>query len=93
MFETSKVDWSKILTVTSFTPAALAPRQRPVDIPPQPEYRSNRDSSSFLDLQVLKVGFSEGFIWIPLKESGPKHLEKTSLFSLNSPEFNKENKY
>lgn len=32
-------------TVTSFTPPLSAPRQRPVDIAPQPEYKSKRDFS------------------------------------------------
>jgi hypothetical protein len=36
------------LTVTRFKPDKLAPRQRPVDIAPQPEYKSNKATSDFL---------------------------------------------
>lgn len=33
------------LTVTSLTPAIFAPRHKPVDIAPQPEYKSNNEAS------------------------------------------------
>lgn len=35
------------LTVTRFKPDKLAPRHRPVDIAPQPEYKSNKVTSIF----------------------------------------------
>ena len=37
------------LTGTSFTPDLDAPMQRPVDMAPQPEYRSNKVISDLLD--------------------------------------------
>lgn len=36
------------LTVTRFRPDIFAPRHKPVDIAPHPEYRSNNVTSGFL---------------------------------------------
>lgn len=34
----------RLITVSSFRPASAEPKHSPVDIPPQPEYRSRRDA-------------------------------------------------
>lgn len=51
----AKVYWFKTLTVTSLTPAKLAPRQSPVDIPPQPEYKSSNANSFFSKARSLSI--------------------------------------
>lgn len=54
------------LTALRLTPASLAPRHNPVDIPPQPEYKSNKAMSDLCGLwpeKFQKLGLSP-FVWI-----------------------------
>lgn len=56
-----KLAWNQInslyLTVYRSTPDSFAPKHNPVDIPPQPEYKSNSVNSNLVGLQVVIVPF------------------------------------
>ena len=68
--------------MTSFTPAKDAPKQSPVDIAPQPEYKSSKAHSDELELFFLIV-FSLARL-APLKQPlDPDSLEIVDDASLS----------
>lgn len=56
----------KVNTATRFTPAVHAPRERPVDIPPHPQKRSNKVSSMSFDAWFSCFLLGNGFLVMPL---------------------------
>lgn len=65
---------AKKLTVTSFTPQLLAPRQSPVDIAPQPAYKS-RSVLSLLDFSTSVL--SQQFV-VPATSASLEMVEPDS---------------